>query len=96
MAKKKTGEQLDLIDVHPKNSKQIIRTAREYKAVQRTRLAALEEEVQKKKKLLDLIRESEVQPLPDGSIKFQLDGITLSVVPRDEKITVKFPVDDED
>lgn len=91
MAKRKPrkGEQLDLIDVKPKNAKQIAACAHLYKAAQIKRLRALEEEVVHKETLLQLIEKSGVQRLADGIIKLECDKYKITVKPRDELITVK-------
>ena len=83
------GEQMDLIDVKPKNSKEIIRHARLYKMAQEKRVNALAEEVAEKKKLLELIEQEHLQRLEDGKIKFKLDGYTITVTPRDELVRIK-------
>ncbi len=95
-SKKKTQdqEQLDLIDVHPKNSKEIIRVAKLYKKAQRTRINALEEEKQLKQQVLELIKKENLQPTADGQIKFTIDEFTISITPRDELVKVK-EVEDE-
>lgn len=93
MAKKKgkestTGEQLDLIDVSPENSKKIVGVARRYKAAQAERTAALEREVGEKEKLLAMVKEAKLQPV-DGVIRFRVDGLLITVTPRDELVKVK-------
>ena len=87
--KESSNEQMDLIDVAPKNAKAIVRAARLYKELQATRLTALAEEITQKQHVLDLVRKSEVQPLEGGKIKFEYEGVTISVTPRDELLTVK-------
>lgn len=96
MAKKKhekseptAGEQLDLIDVSPENSKQIVGIARRYKTAQAQRIAALEREVEEKQKLLGLIKDAKLKPLDDGVIRFKVDGLLITVKPRDELVKVK-------
>lgn len=91
MAKKTKveAEQLELIDVQPENSKQIINCARAYKAAQTERIAALNDEKKQKEKLLALIEKAHLQRLEDGKIKFKLDGFIITVTPRDELIQVK-------
>jgi len=84
-----TGEQLDLIDVAPENSKEIIALARAYKSAQGRRIDALEEEVAAKVKLLALIKGANLQRLDDGKIRLHLDGYTITVTPRDELVKVK-------
>lgn len=95
MAKKKnsknktTGDQLDLIDVQPENAKPIMRAARLYKKCQIARIAALDEEVAQKQRVLELIEAANLQPLEGGVIRFQCDGMTISVTPRDKLLRVK-------
>ncbi len=86
---KPEGEQLDLIDVHPAK-------ARLYKEYQftgqkdyRCRLAALKKEVEQKQKVLELVKAAELQPLEGGIIKFEYDGVIISITPRDELVKVK-------
>lgn len=83
------GEQLDLIDVSPKEAKEIIPLAKKYKAAVKNRLMYLKEETDTKEKLLEMIKQANLQRLDDGSIKFHCKGLLITVVPRDEKITVK-------
>ncbi len=83
------GEQLDLIDVHPKNAKPIIKLARAYKVAQAARQAALKEEVELKQKILELVKGAKLQPLEGGLIAFEYDGVEISIKPRDELLTVK-------
>lgn len=85
----KEQEQLDLIDVRPENAKQILLAARSYKNAQKKRLDALGREVQEKQKVLDFVKKAKLKPLEDGTIRFKLDGVTISVKPRDELLTVK-------
>ena len=83
------GEQLDLIDVTPENSKKIIAVAKRYKAAQSQRIEALQEEIAEKQKLLGLVKEANLQRLEDGKIRFRVDGMTITVTLRDELIKVK-------
>jgi len=92
MAKKNkepAGEQLDLIDVSPANSKQIIGVARRYQAAQSERIEALVREKAEKQKILDLVKGANLQQLADGKIRFKVDGMTITVTPRDELVQIK-------
>lgn len=84
-----TGEQMDLIDVQPKNAKPIIAAARLYKKFQAARLTALDKEVAQKQKVLELVKAANLQPLDGGKIRFEYDSVTVSVTPRDELVKVK-------
>lgn len=96
MAKKKTGKQLDLIDVKPKQSKKILAVANDYKEAVSERQGWLAQEVKLKTELLDLIKKENLTPLKDGVIRFDIDGTVISVTPRDELVKVKLPKTDED
>jgi len=89
--KKKTdsGEQLDLIDVAPENQKEIIACAKRYKKALSIRIDALAQEKKEKSKLLELIENAGLQHLPDGKIRFRVDGYKITVTPRDELVQVK-------
>jgi len=84
-----SGDQLALIDVDPENMKSIIPIARRYKKVQAARLAALNEEVELKQKILKLAREAKLQRLDDGKIKFKCKGVVITITPQDDKVSVK-------
>lgn len=94
-SKARKGEQLDLINVHPKNVKEIIREARLYKEYQAVRISALAKEVAQKKKVLELVSAAGLQRLSDGKIRFEYDGMLVTVAPQDDKITVKDKEKDE-
>lgn len=87
--KGKTGEQLALIDVAPKNAKPIIAVARRYKEAQAERIGALQEEIQLKSELIELIHKADLQRMKDGTIKFEYDGVQIQVIPRDDLVKVK-------
>jgi hypothetical protein len=83
------SEQLDLIDVQPKNAKEIVNAAKLYKKFQAARLSALEKETNQKQTVLELIKKAKLQPLDGGVIKFKNGGIIVTVKPRDELVQVK-------
>lgn len=93
MAKKKTTKpvegQQDLIDVCPKNIKEIVATAKRYKEFQTTRLAAGKGEEREKQKIKDLVKEADLQPIEGGIIKFNYEGFTISLTPRDILVEIK-------
>ena len=89
----KTGDQLDLIDVKPENAKAIIAAAREYKEFQAARLTILAKEVAQKQRVLELVKAANLTPLDGGKIKFEYDGVTVSITPRDELVKVKDKAD---
>lgn len=83
------GEQLDLIDVTPENLKKIIPVARAYRKVVKERVEFTNRETALKTDLLNLIKEAKLKRLPNGNIKFKCDGLTITVTPTDEKISIK-------
>ena len=92
--KPQKDEQMDLIDIQPEKAKEIARVATQYKAAQKARLTALKAEVEKKRQLLELVKEAKLTPLSDGTIKFTVDFTEITVKPRDELIKVKFEKED--
>jgi len=87
--KNEAGEQLDLIDVTPENAKSIIREARLYKKFQAERLAVLKNEIEQKHKVLELVKAAKLQSLDGGKIRFEHDGVIISITPRDELVKIK-------
>jgi hypothetical protein len=96
LAKKTVGEQLDLIDVEPKNKKELLRVARRYKTVQYARIEALKIEIALKEKLLAAVKAAKIVPDADGSYRFRVGNCTIKVKPRDELVKVKFDDEDEE
>ncbi len=88
-AKQETGEQLQLIDVGPKDGKEIMVAAKSYQKHQTARLKSLEKEMEQKTLILELVKKANLQPLAGGVIKFRLDGMTITIKPRDELVRVK-------
>ena len=88
-------DQLDLIEVSPKNKKAILKIAGEYKECQRQRIRFLKEEIERKAKLLDLIKAAKLQPDEEGVISFRLDGVKITVTPRDELVRVREEAEDD-
>ena len=84
-----TGEQMNLIDVGPKNLKKIAPHARKYKAAMNERVAALAIEVAEKQIIKDMVEESGLKRMPDGSYKFHCEGLKIEIIPQDEKIKIK-------
>ena len=94
MAKKKTdekkkGEQLQLIDVGPKNLKEILASVQIYKKHQKVRLGALKDETAAKARVHELVKAAKLVPLKDGIIRFECDGNIITIEPRDEVIRIK-------
>ena len=86
---KEAGDQLDLIDVAPKNAKPIIAAARLYRKHLSARLAVQKKENDQKQVVLELVRNAKLQTLDGGKIKFIHDGVTISVEPRDALIKIE-------
>ncbi len=87
--KSSADEQGYLIDVHPENEKEILAKARAYRGAVIVRLEASKEEVELKSALLELVKDADLQPMADGKIKFSLDGLKITITPRDMLVQVK-------
>lgn len=85
----KAGEQMDLIDVLPAKAKPIIAAARVLKKLQTSRASAQQKENDQKEKFLDLIKKANISRLPNGTIKFSYDGLTITVTPKLESVSIK-------
>lgn len=94
------GEQLMLLDVESEFARPLKAAARKYKKSMAARKAALAEEVEAKKSILDLVKEamateSGIRADAEGVIQFAVDGMTIRIKPRDELVKVKFEDDEE-
>ena len=87
--KKKAGEQLPLIDVGPKNLKEILAAVKIYLGHQGNRLASLKKEIAGKQRVLELVKAAKLVPLKDGVIRFECGGEVITIEPRDEVIRIK-------
>jgi uncharacterized radical SAM superfamily Fe-S cluster-containing enzyme len=83
------GEQLDLIDVTPENLKKIIPVARAYRKVVKERVEFTNRETALKADLLNLVKEAKLKRLANGKIRFKSEGLTITITPMDEKISIK-------
>lgn len=89
MAKRgRKPKQLDLIDVAPENAKPIIAAARLYQEHQHDRIAAGVKEKEQKELIKELVANADLQPLKGGKIKFEYDGLRVTITPRDELVQV--------
>lgn len=98
MPKKKLAvadEQLELIEVAPKNAKVIKRAAKAYKEAQTERISWLAEEKKHKEKILTLIENENLMPLEGGVIRIAVNGAVITVTPRDNLVKVKFEDGDD-
>ena len=86
--KKKAGEQLDLIDVGPKHSKELLVAGTVYLKHQKARMAAAAKEKEQKKLILELVEKAGLQRLAGGVIKFEIEGVPFKITPRDELVQV--------
>lgn len=95
--KKKAGEQGQLIDTVPENFKELVEAGHLYKEYQAERMAALQKEIDQKKLILELMKKAGLQTLEGGKMKFEHDGLKISVTPRDElvKVVEKAEVEDD-
>jgi len=93
--KKTEGEQLDLIDITPEYAKPIKAAAKAYKRVVAEGRVLLAEEVKLKTKIIEQVREAGIKPNAEGVIKFRLDGVTITITPRDELVKVKLEEGEE-
>lgn len=90
----KVDEQGYLLDVGPENAKTIKRHARAYKRAQKARLKALAEEIKHKVKIVEAVKAANLS-MVDGAYKLRVDGMLITVTPRDESVKVKEDGGDE-
>lgn len=82
-------------DVLPENAKQICKVAIEYREAMQARQALSEIQHEHKATLLSLVKDAKLKPADDGTISFEVDGLRITVTPRDELIRVKDSSGDE-
>lgn len=95
--KKKPGKQQELIDATPANAKKLVKVLEEYEEVKNERCRLSAEEVSLKSQVLEMVHEAKLQPIDSkGTVRFTLDGATVTVTPQKEKINIKFSGGDSD
>lgn len=82
------SEQLDLIDVRPKNAAELVKVAKEYNVVKAKRMKLTEKEVELKQKVLKLLEEGNVQRLEGGKRKLKIERIKIETEPSGEKVRI--------
>lgn len=87
--KKESGGQAELFEIHGENAKLIVAAAVLYKKHQKARLAAAAKEAEQKALILELVKQADLQVLAGGKVKCTVDGMTITVTPRDELVQVK-------
>lgn len=83
------GKQMSLIDVGPKNLKQIIGVAKKYRSAVRRRMHVAEEEQALKAQVLELVEKAKLGRDDKGRVRFQADGYVITVTPRDNLVQVR-------
>ena len=86
--KSKKGEQLELIDVTPEELKDLAPVVEKYRDVVTERAKLSKKETALKVKILTAVKSADLQRLRDGTIRFRLDHMIVSVTPRDELVRV--------
>ena len=84
-----TGEQGTLIDVGPKNSKELNAALAIYKKHLKDRMEAGRLEVEAKAVVLELIANAGLQPQENGHIAFSANDFTVDLEPGKPKLSVK-------
>jgi hypothetical protein len=82
-------EQMVLMDTGPENLKEIVKAVRVYKGHQSDRIIAGKKEVKQREIVRELVKNSKLKRLKNGSIKFEADGSEFCVTPQDDLITIK-------
>lgn len=88
------GEQLDLIDVAPENSKDIIKHAKLYESAKRRKEYESDTMKAEEEMLIELIKESGLQPV-DGKIVFSCSGFKFTVTTKDGIKVKEYSVDSD-
>ena len=80
------NEQLPLIDTIPKNAELMDKKARRYYATVRKRLAIQEVEKTEKAELRDEVAKSGLQPLENGDLVYNHEGVDILLKPPKEGV----------
>lgn len=84
-----TDGQLDLIEVGPENAKALKRAANAYVKAHDSQLAAKLIADGKLDTLMQRVKEAELEPLADGTIKFRVGGMVVKVGKPTSRLTIK-------
>lgn len=86
------GDQMDLMDHQPKQSKELERIGRLYDKKVKARMALQSGEggeFELQAKLLELVKAEDLQRDNNGHIKLNIHGVKLELTPTKEKVKVK-------
>ena len=87
--KKEKGEQQELFELLGEHAAEIKAAGKLYKKYQKTRIEALKNEIAQKTIIRELADKAGLQRMPDGKIKFKVDGMEIEIEPRDDVVRVK-------
>ena len=88
------GEQLQLIETESEYLKPIKAAAKAYKKALAARQTALSQEIEQKKKIIELTKKANFTPDAQGVIKYRVADIVVKITPRDELVRVKLDEDE--
>lgn len=90
MAKKKVDTETgELIDVTPENQKAILEFAKQLKRVQAKKKSLADDEKSIRHELIEAVHEAGLQPLENGVIILKINGMTLTVTPKEENVKIQ-------
>ncbi len=87
--KKEPGEQTELFELLGEHAAEIKAAGKLYKKHQKIRIEALKNEIAQKTIIRELADKAGLQRMPDGKIKFKVDGMEIEIEPRDDVVRVK-------
>jgi hypothetical protein len=90
MAKEKVDTETgEMFDITPENQKEILAFAKQLKKVSAKKKSLADDEKVARHELIEAVRSAGLQPMDNGVIILKINGMTITVTPKEENVKIQ-------